>query len=62
MLYTIDKKNGTKRKRKSKNIYSRRGRSCFSVATVVCGVDSGLCDRPIPRPEEFYRLCLTECD
>jgi hypothetical protein len=23
----------------------------------------GLCDRPIPRPEEFYRLwCITVCD
>jgi hypothetical protein len=23
----------------------------------------GLCDRPIPRPEESYRLwCVSECD
>jgi hypothetical protein len=29
----------------------------------VCVVRRGLCDRPIPRPEDSYRLwCVAECD
>jgi hypothetical protein len=34
---------------------SRRGHGCLSVVSVVCcHVD--VCDWPIPRPEESYRL------
>jgi hypothetical protein len=25
-------------------------------------VDRDLCDGPIPRPEESYRVCVLECD
>jgi hypothetical protein len=29
----------------------------------ICVVGRGLCDGPIPRPEESYRLwCVFECD
>jgi hypothetical protein len=28
---------------------------------VVCGVDSGMFDGLIPRPEECYRVCVCIC-
>jgi hypothetical protein len=35
----------------------------FVFCTVFLLSGSGLCDRPIPRPEESYRLwCVFECD
>ena len=45
---------------------SRRGWGghwCLSLASVMCW-QRGSCDRPIPRPEESYRVCVyvTECD
>jgi hypothetical protein len=34
---------------------------CLCTVFVLSG--RGLCDGPIPRPEEFYRLwCVSECD
>jgi hypothetical protein len=39
---------------------SHRGHGCLSF---VCLSDRGLCDGPIPRPEESYRLwCVIVCD
>ena len=38
---------------------SRRGYGYLSLVSVVC---VGLCDRLISRPEDFYRLCVSECD
>ena len=42
---------------------------CMDVSCECCVMlGSGLCDGPIPRPEESYRLyvvvcvCVTECD
>jgi hypothetical protein len=33
------------------------------VVSVVCLSGRGLCDGPITRPEEFYRLCcVIVCD
>jgi hypothetical protein len=38
------------------------GMDLFSC-TVFALSGRGLCDRPIPRPEESYRLwCVSECD
>jgi hypothetical protein len=35
----------------------------FVLCTVFVFSDRGLCDGPIPRPEESYRLwCVSECD
>jgi hypothetical protein len=35
----------------------------FVSFTVFVFLSRGLCDRPIPRPEEYYRLwCVSECD
>jgi hypothetical protein len=35
----------------------------FVSCTVFVLSDRGLCDGPIPRPEESYRLwCVSECD
>jgi hypothetical protein len=35
---------------------------CLSPVSVVLS-GRGLCDGPIPRPEESYRLwCVSECD
>jgi len=28
---------------------------------IVCSSGRGLCDGPITRPEEAYRICVTEC-
>ena len=33
----------------------------FLVSVVYCKVERGLCDGPILRPEETYRMCVTEC-
>ena len=30
---------------------------CWSLVNVCC-IGRGLCDAPIPRPEESYRLCM----
>jgi hypothetical protein len=36
--------------------------SCLSLVSIVLS-GGGLCDGPIPRPEESYRLwCVFECD
>jgi hypothetical protein len=35
---------------------SRRGHGCLSVVNVVGCTDRGLCDRPITRPDESYRV------
>jgi hypothetical protein len=43
---------------------SHRGHGCLSLVS-VCALLSGrgLCDEPIPRPGESYRLwCLSQCD
>jgi hypothetical protein len=35
----------------------------FVPCTVFVLSGRGLCDGPIPRPEEYYRLwCVSECD
>ena len=34
--------------------------SCLCEYCVLSG--RGLCDEPIPRPEESYRVCVVECD
>ena len=36
--------------------------SSMSVVNAVCRIGRGFCDGPIPRPEEFYLMCVTECD
>jgi len=33
----------------------------MSVSCECLVSDIGLCDRPIPRPEEFYRVCVCVC-
>jgi hypothetical protein len=38
------------------------GYGWLSVVSVVCCVGRGICDGPIPRPEEPYRLCVIESD
>jgi hypothetical protein len=41
---------------------SHRGHGCLSCTVFVLS-GRGLCDGPIPRPEECYRLwCVLECD
>jgi hypothetical protein len=41
---------------------SHRGHGCLSYTVFVLS-GRGLCDGPIPRPEESYRLwCVFECD
>ena len=32
-----------------------------SLLCIVCSSDRGLCDGPITRPEEAYRICVSEC-
>jgi len=34
----------------------RRGHGCLSLVNVMCGAGRGLCDRPILRPGESYRV------
>jgi hypothetical protein len=43
---------------------SRRERGCLSLVSVVLrGMGRGLCDGPITRPDESYRVCgVSECD
>jgi hypothetical protein len=42
---------------------SRQGHGCLSLVSVVCLSGRGLCDGPITRPEESYRLwCVLVCD
>jgi hypothetical protein len=42
---------------------SHRGHGCLFLVTVCVSSGRGLCDGPIPRPEESYRLwCVSECD
>jgi hypothetical protein len=44
-------------------VRSPRRHKCLSLVSVVCLSDRGLCDGPIPRPEESYLLrCVTVCD
>jgi hypothetical protein len=39
------------------------GHGCLSVVSVVCLSGIGICDGPITRPEESYRLwCVLVCD
>ena len=33
----------------------------MTLVNVVCYVGRGLCDAPIPRPEESYRLWVYSC-
>jgi len=39
----------------------RLGQGCLSLVSVVLS-GRGLCDGPITRREEPYRMCVTECD
>jgi hypothetical protein len=34
------------------------GHGCLHLVCVWCLVNRGLSDWPIPRPEEFYRVCV----
>jgi len=36
----------------------RRGHGYLSTVNVVCCAGRGLCNGPIPRPEESYRVCV----
>jgi hypothetical protein len=36
---------------------SRQGHGCLSLVNVVCCTGTGLCEGPIPRPGESYRMC-----
>ena len=39
--------------------FDSRGRhGCLCLVNVVCCAGRGLCDRPIPRPEESYIFCI----
>jgi hypothetical protein len=35
----------------------RRRHGCFSLVNALRCKDTGLCEGPIPRPEESYRVC-----
>jgi hypothetical protein len=37
---------------------SCQGHECLSLVNTVCCIGRGLCDGPIPRPEEWYRVCV----
>ena len=41
--------------------YSRWGHRCL-VSCVCCLSGRGLCDGPIPRPEEIYRVSVSQCN
>jgi hypothetical protein len=41
---------------------SCRGHGCLSSVNVVFCAGTALCDGPIPRVGESYRLCVNECD
>jgi hypothetical protein len=42
---------------------SHEGHGCFVSCECLCCQIEGLCDGPIPSPEEPYRLwCVSECD
>jgi hypothetical protein len=57
-------KNGSKEQTGLGNIKKKyhRGYGCLSLVSVVLS-GRGLCDGPIPHPEESYGLwCLLQCD
>jgi hypothetical protein len=65
VLYSKDKRQSqdnqekarqTKYRERTKKKTSRPGHGCLSVVSVVCLSGRGLCDEPIPRQEESYRL------